>query len=88
MDCCVQGQGQSNVCLSYSFIFLYHWALGKQSRCVYVLLLIAKPSTTKWTYKNWITAFKVKVTMQFENFIDFLCITDLLATKVGVLIYC
>ena len=30
--------------------FLYHWSLGNQSRCVYVLLLITKPSTTKSTY--------------------------------------
>ena len=30
--------------------FLYHWSLGSQTSCVYVLLLIIKPSTTKWTY--------------------------------------
>ena len=41
--------------------------------------------------KNWIVVFKVKATVKVQNFIESLCMflfctTDLLATKVGVLI--
>ena len=52
MDCYVQGQGHSEVWkrlyIISVFYFLYHWSLGNHARCVDVLWLIIKWSTTKW----------------------------------------
>ena len=31
---------------------LYHWSLGNQTRCADLLLIITKPSTTKWAYTD------------------------------------
>ena len=38
-----------SLCILY---FLYHWSLGNQTRCVDVLFLINKPSTTNWAYTD------------------------------------
>ena len=31
---------------------LYHWSLGNQTRCADLLLIVTKPSTTKWAYTD------------------------------------
>ena len=38
-----------SLCISY---LLYHWSLDNQTRCVDLLFLITKPSTTKWAYTD------------------------------------
>ena len=38
-----------SLCILY---LLYHWSLGNQTRCADLLLLITKPSTTKWPHTD------------------------------------
>ena len=38
-----------SLCILY---LLYYWSLCNETHCVYLLLLITKPSTTKWVYTD------------------------------------
>ena len=56
LDCCfkvkISVKDQNfieSLCILY---LLYYWSLCNDSHCTYLLLLITKPSTTKWVYTD------------------------------------
>ena len=61
-----------NLDVSYLYMYLlYHWPLGNQARCADVLLLITKPSATKWEY-----AIQATITALLYSFLKIIKISS------------
>ena len=55
LDCCFQGQGHSDgskLCWISMYLISSVLLISWQSWCTYLLLIITKPSTTKWAYTD------------------------------------